>query len=761
MSDDEELAKDLGLLSALTIGVGTMIGAGIFVLPGQAAAAAGPAVALSFVIGGGISLLTAMSASELGTAMPKAGGSYYYVNHALGPLFGSIAGWGNWMGLAFASAFYTLGFGEYLATFLPMPAPSLGTLAIAGLSLGPFGLSEFQVGALLAGTVFITVNYVGAKETGSIQIVIVTVLVAILTAFSVLGFLQADVSTLMPFFPSETGGATAVLPATGLVFVSFLGFAKITTVAEELKNPGRNLPLAVIGSVLIVTAMYAVIMVVLMGVVNWRQLGPDFTTTPVLDVAEIAFGTVGLAAFGVALLTFAGLLATASSANASILASSRINFAMGRDRLITSKLSEVHPRFATPYRSIAVTGGLILGFIVVGDVKTLAKAGSVLHLIVYGMLNLALIVMRESEAEEYDPDWTVPLYPIVPILGAITSFGLIAFMKPIEIALSLVFVGGGVVWYFLYARGKADKTGILSQYILSNADEVPDPAVSAAKSVQPDGGQYRVLVPLANPETERDLITLASAVAKQRGGVVDAVHVITVPDQTSLEYASDHLEEFEEEYHAVLDDARTDAETFGVEVETHTIVSHRGYEEIFDAARTHDSDLVVMGWDPEAHGGSGRLESRTSELGADLPCDFLALRDRGFDPEHVLLPTAGGPESDLSAELASILRREYDSEVTLLHVADDEDRGVAFMDDWARDHGLSDVNIRVETGDTEAAIERAARDATMVLLGATERGLLSRIVDGSAVIDVAENLDCSVVLAERPTGRSLRERLFG
>src|SRR6056297_1876700 len=397
--DDEELATDLGLLSALTIGVGTMIGAGIFVLPGQAAAAAGPAVALSFVVGGVISLFTALSASELGTAMPKAGGSYYYVNHALGPLFGSIAGWGNWMGLAFASAFYTLGFGEYLATFLPLPA----------LALGPVGVSEYQFGALLAGLAFISINYVGAKETGSIQIVIVTLLVGILTVFSVLGFLQADLSTLRPFFPADTGGATAVLPATGLVFVSFLGFAKITTVAEELKNPGRNLPLAVVGSVVIVTTMYAIIMVVLMGVINWRQLG-----------AEIAFGTVGLAAVGVGLLTFAGLLATASSANASILASSRINFAMGRDKLISTKLNEIHPNFATPYRSIAVTGGLILLFIVAGDVKTLAKAGSVLHLIVYGLLNVALIVMREADVEEYQPEFEVPLYPIVPIVGAIT-----------------------------------------------------------------------------------------------------------------------------------------------------------------------------------------------------------------------------------------------------------------------------------------------------------------------------------------------------
>jgi nucleotide-binding universal stress UspA family protein len=384
----------------------------------------------------------------------------------------------------------------------------------------------------------------------------------------------------------------------------------------------------------------------------------------------------------------------------------------------------------------------------------------VLHLIVYGLLNLALIVMREADVPEYRPDFEVPLYPAVPVMGALTSFGLIAFREPVEIGLSLVFVAGGLVWYLAYARTRATKKGVLSQYVLNRSDELPAAAVSAANTVQPDGGEYRVMVPLADPQTEMDLITLASAVAAQRGGTVDAVHIVTAPDQTSLEHAADHLEEVEEDYHAILDDAKRDAETFGVNVETHTIVSHRLFGEIFDAARDHGADLVVMGWEDDTHGSPGRVEGALDDLTEDLPCDFLVMRDRGFDPDHILVPTAGGPDSDLSAEVATLLREEFDSRVTRLHVADEVDEGERFLAEWAERHGLEDATLRVETGDVEAAIGRAASDSTMVIIGATERGLLSRLFDDSLVLNVVDTIDCSVLLVERPRSRGVLDRLM-
>jgi nucleotide-binding universal stress UspA family protein len=270
-----------------------------------------------------------------------------------------------------------------------------------------------------------------------------------------------------------------------------------------------------------------------------------------------------------------------------------------------------------------------------------------------------------------------------------------------------------------------------------------------------------IVAALANPRTESALVTLAGALAKQRSGRVLAAHVVRVPDQTALSAAAED-DRLRADSERLLEAATADAAAMGVAVETRTVFSHRTIAEVFDLARRVDADAVVMGYGGTRRAG-GRVEGAIDELAHDLPCDFLVFRGEELDPDRVLLPTAGGYSSDLSAAVARALRDTLGSALSVLYVAEDgdADAGRRFVTDWTAERGLGDADVIVETGDVEAAIERGAADHSLVVIGATERGLLSRVVGGSLTLSVLDELDTPVLVAERPSDRSLRERLFG
>lgn len=281
----------------------------------------GPGAVLVYILAGLVCLITAASTAELATAMPKSGGAYFFVSRSMGPLVGAISGLSVWLSLTFAVAFYLKGFGDYLALMIPLPSTLL---------------------ALLTGVVFTYINYIGVKESGRTQNAIVIVLLVILLGYAAWGAFHIDGDNLHPFLPH---GAGTMLPATAVIFVSFVGFAQIASVAEEIKDPARNLPRAIIGSVAVVTVIYAFVILVTVGITPHDIFfGID---APLVHTAGTIAGLFGMTA-----LMIAALLATASSANASILASSRVNFALGRDMIVPDWLNEIHPRFMTPHRPI-------------------------------------------------------------------------------------------------------------------------------------------------------------------------------------------------------------------------------------------------------------------------------------------------------------------------------------------------------------------------------------------------------------------------
>src|SRR6056297_3148692 len=299
ITEDAELERTIGLSGGLAIGIGTMIGAGIFVFPGLAAGEAGPAAAASFAIGGVVALLVALPTSELATAMPKSGGGYYYISRGLGTLPGAVVGLSLWFGLVFATAFYLVGFGYY----------AVDTLAELGIAVGDDLVIPL---ALLAGVAFTVLNITGTENAAKLQNGIVALLLSMLVAFLGFGLLEAFGLVAVDTPPGQAAnvwGAAPVLSVAALVFTSYLGFAQVATVAGEMKDPGRNLPLAMVGSVVTVTVLYVLAIFVATDI---------FTRDALLAAGETAMVEVGRALLGPAgalVIIVGGLLATMSSAN--------------------------------------------------------------------------------------------------------------------------------------------------------------------------------------------------------------------------------------------------------------------------------------------------------------------------------------------------------------------------------------------------------------------------------------------------------------
>ncbi len=435
VTENAELERTLGLSGGLAIGIGTMIGAGIFVFPGLAAGRAGPAAALSFAIGGLVALLVALPASELATAMPKSGGGYYFISRGLGALAGAVVGLSLWFGLVFATAFYLVGFGYY----------AVDALTEVGVAVGAGWVIPL---ALVFGAGFTVLNVTGTENAAKLQNGIVALLLSILAVFLGFGILDALGIVGEPDAPETFApfGYAPVFSVAALVFTSYLGFAQVATVAGEMQDPGRNLPLAMVGSVLIVGVLYVVTIFVATSAFGADRLA-ELGETAMVEVGREFLGPVG--AFAIIL---GGLLATMSSANASILSTSRAIYAVSKDAILPREASRINLKYGTPHVALGMAGGPILLLTATGRVELLAEVASFLHLIMYGLICVALIALRRDEPEWYDPAFRVPLYPVVPILGAISSFGLILFMDLLSQLVGLAVMLGTAVWYLYYAR---------------------------------------------------------------------------------------------------------------------------------------------------------------------------------------------------------------------------------------------------------------------------------------------------------------------
>ncbi|MCK4504518.1 MAG: amino acid permease [Candidatus Aegiribacteria sp.] len=420
------LHRELGIPSLFSIATGSMISSGLFVLPAFAFTVAGPGVIFSYLIAGFLVIPTMLSKSELATAMPRAGGIYYFIDRALGPLAGTLSGFSAWFSLSVKTAFAFVGLGIFMEFLSP---------EING-----------RLFAMISCILFTGINLRGAGHAGKAQIVLVAGLLISLALFAGFGLTSLSPDRFRPLAPN---GFNGILEGAALVFVAFGGLTKVTSVAEEVKNPGRDLPASMFLALTVVTAFYFVSVLICVGVLDPSVLSS--TEMPISEAASVIAGSTGFT-----VMSIAAVLAFLSTANAGILASARFPFAMSRDELLPAGLSRISRKRGTPWVSILFTSVIIILLLFL-DFTQLVKLASTMKLLLFLLVNAAVIVMRESRIHTYKPEFRSPGYPWIQLIGIVGMIVLLYKLGQSALIASVLVIIGGSIWYFIYSRHRSKR----------------------------------------------------------------------------------------------------------------------------------------------------------------------------------------------------------------------------------------------------------------------------------------------------------------
>ena len=737
-----ELSRDLGLFTITMVGVGAMIGAGIFVLTGIAAGTAGPGLILAFAANGLVTFLTALAYAELGSAIPEAGGGYLWVKEGLPGPNAFLAGWMSWFAHAVAGSLYALGFGAYFG--LVMEEFGLTVLGLTGGQLE----KPLAVAVALA---FVGINFKGVSETGLAGNIVTMAKVVVILIFvgSGLAAMVGEPASWEKFTPFTPEGLGGVLTAMGLTYIAFEGYEIIVQAGEEVKDPKRNIPRAVFWSLAIVIPIYILVAVTAVGAVDtgtaqptWQWLGEHKE----LGLAEAARQFMPL---GTTLLLVGGLLSTMSALNATTFSSTRVSFAMGRDRNLPDFFAEVHDETRTPYLALLASGGLIIFMALAIPIEDVAAAADVMFLLLFLQVNVAIITIRRKYGDKLDYGFLIPFFPVLPVIAIALMVGIAAFMfqfSPVAWYFVVGWIGSGFAIYYAYARHREREKRVT-------------PVVHREVTAR-EADRYRVLVPVSHPDRAGALIDLACMVARARDGEVVLLHAIVVPGQTPLEVGHQYVREARDR---ILDRAVERAERHDVPTSTIIRIGHRPAQAIIHEVEDRDVDLVVMGWRGRSRDPQTTIGSNIDVVLRHADCHVAVLRARDLEPvERILIPVAYPEQARLMLELGEIFEEQRGSRLQLYHAVPSgltgEERaerldalygGLADMDVGPEAAEEAARTLRVE--DTDRVVDRIVEmsgDYDLTVIGAAREGWLRKLVAGSVPEQIARRASGRLLLVK-------------
>jgi APA family basic amino acid/polyamine antiporter len=411
-SEQIKLKQTLSLFDAVSIGLGAIIGAGIFVAVGIAAGLAGPGLLVSVLLAGIIASFTAFSFAELGSVIQKDGGVYEYVFQTVSPFFGFITGWLWIAGQVIGGAAVSLGLAAYLNVFIPL---------------------NVNLIAALASLFFMFLNFIGTKQSSTVNNILVVIKVLILCIFVLITIFYVQPSNFSQMFPN---GFSGIIAGTGIIFFAYLGFGRVATVGEEVKNPEKNIPLSILLALGISAVLYFLVSYTAIGTIGY--IGLSHSASPLADAITITGNS-----FAVWLISIGGIVAAASVLITTILGASRVVFAMARNKQLPEFIAAVHPTFETPYVSIIIMGLLMALAAFIGDLKQTLSLASFSLILSHMLVNYAALKLDKNKQK-----FKAPFRPIPQLLGII-SCGILTISLLQDIwAMAFGVLLAGIVFYY-------------------------------------------------------------------------------------------------------------------------------------------------------------------------------------------------------------------------------------------------------------------------------------------------------------------------
>ena len=723
----KKLKRSLSLPYVIAISIGGMLGSGIFVLPGFAASLTGSSVWLAYLIAALCILPAALSKSELATAMPSSGGTYVYIERAFGPMFGTISGIGLWLSLLLKSSFALIGLGAYLAVLINLDDNLTKLVALGVLCFIMF------------------LNVFGIKKVGKVQIVIVGISLTCLVSIFLIGFPLVNPDYLTPFL---SNGNTGLISTVAFVYISYAGVTKVAAIAGEIKNPDRNLPLAMILSLLTIASVYVFIAFVLVGNIPIKELATDIR--PIYTVSNIIGGKYfGYAAAAV------GVLTLMSMANSGVLASSRFPFAMARDKLLPSFLERLHSKYLTPVISILITCITMAFVIVFLDIVKIAKLASAFKVMMFISVNFCVIILRETSAQWYNPSYKSPLYPFLQLFGIFSGFILLVFLGWMPFFAILVISALGVFLYFFIGKD-ATRTGVLRNYghrpalflfYKKNRRKLKKEGRSLSKNL--DGklvSNAGVVVPLLGNENSAEMLAEMASAINPRDSV-QVVNITEVPNQTFL----DALNQDTPKVVSIARRLKKLSSSQNLNIDFESVVTHEVSNTVAQLSGQTNCDWLVMGWNGKAHSGL-LIRNPIGWLLTHVNSNFALFKDSGIkNISRVLIALRPGRKDKNFLAVAERVCAFYGASLTLLHIVTPSFSKKAATNMESKSVQLlsglkikSDLKI-VKSENPLNSISSISSDYDLLVLGAPEKDSWISVLFGAGRDKFTENSACSVL----------------